>query len=131
MLVLTAEVLILTAYGQLSTRLAVLSQWNAKPTWRREKVVMLDEDGLTIIDSLSRIEYRWAYFSKARETTNLLIFHGEDNLMYLLPKRATAQDELNQVRALIHNGIPDAQFLVKPGGFAVLPKLPIAVQSIG
>ena len=124
MYVSIAEMFILFAYAKLTARLAVRTQWNAKPTWRRAKVMTLDDAGFSISDALSRTDYRWEYFSKARETENLLVLHAEDGLMHLIPKRAIREGELDAARALIQNGIPDSKFLVVPGGFAVLPVLP-------
>lgn len=125
-----ADVLLLVVLLWTQKRWGPRAQWNAKPSWRREKVLVVDEAGFTLIDSHSRVEYRWAYFLKSRETANLLVLHSEDNLMHLIPKRAIPEGELDHARALIHNGIPDSQFLVKPGGFAVLPKPVLPVEPI-
>jgi hypothetical protein len=125
-----ADVLLLGVVVWTQKRWAPRSQWNAKPAWRRDKVMIVDEAGVSLIDSHSQTQYCWAYFSKARETANLLILHSEENLMHLLPKHAIPEGELDQVRALIHNGIPDSQFLVTPGGFAVLPKPVLPVEPI-
>ena len=126
-----AELMLLFVYAKLSARLAVRSQWNAKPTWRRAKVMMLNEAGFSLIDSHSRLEYLWIYFLKARETANLLVLHSEDNLIHLIPKRAIPEAELNHARAFIQNGVPNSQFLVKPGGFAVLPKSVLPAERVG
>lgn len=123
------EVLLLWACLWMYGRFHVRSQWNARPSWRRDKVMTLDVKGLTIIDSHSRNEFAWAYFTRARESERLLVFHGEDGLMYLLPKRAVPEAELEHVRALVGNSVP-SEFLVRPGGFAVLPRDPVPVQPI-
>lgn len=104
-------------------------QWLAQPGWRRPKVVELDENGYHISDAVMRRDMAWSCFPRARETSNLLVLIGEDGQLQLIPKRALSDgQEVDQLRALLQNMIKETSFLVKPGGFAVLPKPVLAAR---
>jgi hypothetical protein len=107
-------------------------QWVSRASWRRTHVVELDESGARWNDAVSSSTYTWAYFSRARETENLLILVGDGQLQHLLPKRAFADTtEVEACRSLLQNKIADTKFLVLPSGFAVLPKsvIPLPPQT--
>lgn len=118
-------------FGRLQLAWTPRKKWYTQPTWRRTKVIVLDERGFSMSDALTATQLSWAAFTSARETENLLVLQTEDGLQYVLPKRAFDETaEVERCRALLQNVIPKTTFLVRPGGFAVLPKpvLPAIAQ---
>ncbi|HEY2586821.1 MAG TPA: YcxB family protein [Tepidisphaeraceae bacterium] len=108
--------------GVLQRRGKIVGEWRRKPSWRRAKSVRLDETGFVLRDPLYQFTFNWAYFSRARETKNLLIIVSEGGTEYLIPKRAFAHPaDLERCRSLLQNAVPKTRFLVRPVGFAVLP----------
>jgi hypothetical protein len=81
-------------------------------------------------DTVASSAYTWPYFSRARETENLLILAGDGGLQHLLPKRAFGDTaEIEACRSLLQNKIANTKFLTLPGGFAVLPKSVIPLSA--
>ena len=89
------------------------------------------EEGVSMTDDFTVHLFRWVYFGRARETSNLMVLYSEENLRYLLPKRAVPEGQFDALRALIHSHVPDCKFLLAPPAFPVLPKpvLPLAAST--
>jgi hypothetical protein len=105
-------------------------QWFNNPGFRRPKVLELDDQGFRLSDSINRYDFKWDAFIRAAETTGLLVLVAEDKKQWMIPKRAfTDEGEIDRARALIQKKITDSQFLVQPGGFAVLPKPVVPVSE--
>lgn len=125
------DLMLLVLLGQLQRRWSARQSWANKPGWRRPKVVQLDEHGFSMLDLVSRVQHRWPYFRRARETANLIVLISEDGLQYLIPKRAFADLlDADQARGLIQNMVAQTTFLTRPGGFAVVPKPAIPLPLV-
>lgn len=115
-------VILMQVLGLLQRRGKFIGEWRRKASWRRPKSVRLDETGFVLRDPLYQFNFTWAYFSRARETKNLLILVSEGGTEYLIPKRAFAHPaDLERCRSLLQNVVQNTRFLVRPIGFAVLP----------
>ena len=124
-------ILALVLWGLLQPGWSVRQQWHGKPAWKRRRTIELSDEGIHISDELTDYRFRWGFFTRARETQNLLILQSEENLLYLIPKRAVPEEQLDQLRGLICNKVPECKFLTPPPAFPVLPKpvIPAAVTS--
>jgi len=125
------DLLLLVLLGHLHRRWSARQQWLSKPGWRRAKAIEMDEQGFSLLDAMSRVQHRWPYFRRARETANLIVLISEDGLQYLTPKRAFADPlDADRTRGLIQNMVPQTTFLTRPGGFAVVPRPAIPLPPI-
>jgi hypothetical protein len=117
--------IVLFALMILLLRRATAWQWKAKPSLRRRRHMILDNDGLENGDEVAVARYHWPYFTRAWETENLLVIVDENRNRQILPKRAFADaGEVGVARALIGSHVADSKFAVAPTGFPVAP-LPV------
>lgn len=123
-------IFLLIVAGKLQQRWNAAKQWVSKPGWKRPKVLELDASGYHISDALTRHDYAWASFIRARETENLLLLVAEDAQQHLVPKRAfSGPEELQRCRSLLQSMIAKTEFLVQPTGFEVIPKPALPVDG--
>jgi hypothetical protein len=110
-------------FGRLRKMWLPRQQWFTQPTWSRPKVVEMDEREFRLSDPLMHTSMLWSCFARVRETQNLLILVTLEGLQYIVPKRAfNSAEDVEQCRALLQNSLPRCQFLVRPSGFAIVPK---------
>lgn len=116
-------IVLMQVLGAYVRRGKVVAPWRTNPATRRRKTFELDETGLRIQDAVYRFECEWSYVKRVRETLNLLVLIAEGGAEYVVPKRAFADpSELERCRSLLQNVVSNTRFLVKPIGFAVLPR---------
>lgn len=126
-----AMIFLLIVMGTLQRRWNIGKQWVSKPGWQRPRTIELDAQGFRAWDAISRYDFSWAYFVKARETENLLVLVGEDELQHMIPKRAFADAaELERCRALLQSMIGKVEFQVTPTGFEILPQRVLPLPSL-
>jgi hypothetical protein len=117
--------------GVLQRRGKSFGPWRTNAAWQRPKSVTMDGSGLRLRDALYYFEFEWPYFKRVRETRNLLVLIGEGGMQYLIPKRAFADPaDIEHCRSLLQNRVPHTRFLVRPMGFAVLPKPAIPLPEL-
>lgn len=97
--------------------------WRTVNGLRRPTVLKANEQSLELIDSLTQCSYRWPYFKRFTETTNLYLLDFENGLRLGVPKRAFPDqaDDL-EFRRLLHEQVKVGTFLPTSTGFAVIPQ---------
>jgi hypothetical protein len=126
-----AMIVLLIVAGTLQRRWNIRKQWVSKPGWLRPRTIEMDAQGFRAWDAISRYEFFWPYFVKARETDNLLVLLGEDELQHMIPKRAFADGaEIERCRALLQSMIGKVEFQVMPTGFEILPQRVLSLPAL-
>jgi hypothetical protein len=119
---------------RLAAKRGTQTMYDTNPTFRREHTLRIDAQGMLGDDGVMRTLYRWAAFTRAWETENLVVLDDEGNRRHMIPKRALlAAGELEPARALIVSHVPAADLFFTPGAFPVnrapsapIPAIPLA-----
>jgi hypothetical protein len=77
------------------------------PAYDRVNSFAADENGLVIIDGVSRVEHSWSAIVKYRETTSLFLLYVNSSVAVPVPKRAFSAAELAEFRKLLRRGQGD------------------------
>jgi hypothetical protein len=126
-----AMIFLLIATATLHQRWNIRKLWVSKPGWLRPRTIEMDAQGFRAWDAISRYEFAWPYVVKARETENLLVLVGEDELQHMIPKRAFADAaEIERCRALLQSMIGKVEFQVTPTGFEILPQRVLSLPAL-
>jgi hypothetical protein len=111
-------VLVIASLTWLS-RIDLRRQWKSKPSLRRRRTVVLDDEGEHSADETTQMLYRWPHFQRAWETARTLVLLDENQMRHVLPKRVMDQTTLDQARAIIAKHVAETHFLTTPGGFPI------------
>jgi hypothetical protein len=126
-----AMIFLLIAMATLHRRWSIRKQWVSKPGWLRPTTIEMDAQGFRVWDAISRYEFSWPYFVRARETAHLLVLSGEGEVQHIIPKRAFADlAEIERCRALLQSMIGKVEFQVTPTGFEVLPQRVLSLPAL-
>ena len=126
-----AMIFLLILMGTLQRRWNIGKQWVSKPGWQRPRTIEMDGQGFRAWDAISRYEFSWPYFVRARETEHLLVLVGEDELQHMVPKRAFADAaEIERCRSLLQSMIGKVEFQVVPTGFEIMPQRVLPLPAL-
>jgi hypothetical protein len=126
-----AMIFLLIAMATLHQRWNIRKQWVSKPGWLRPTTIEMDAQGFRVWDAISRYEFSWPYFVRARETEGLLVLVGEGEVQQIIPKRAFADSaEVERCRALLQSMIGKVEFQVTPTGFEILPQRVLPLPAL-
>jgi hypothetical protein len=115
----------LIVFARLKRERTLQRLWVLRPSLRQPKEVEFDANGVTLIDMLCSSRFRWGYCGSYSETANLIRIHLEDGRTIPIPKRAIADDQLVQLRGMIHDHIPHGSFLATNPSFPVITPQPV------
>jgi hypothetical protein len=105
---------------------SVRQSWENQPAFQRHVTWEMTDDCVRISDAITDSRMTWAYFTRVRESENLLLVTREDGAFYILPKRVfPGAVELDQARALLSTKIKDCALLPSMAAFPVLDPKPV------
>jgi hypothetical protein len=77
------------------------------PNFPREQFLRIDGEALHKKSEIGNSETRWPAYTNWRETQNLFVLYLGHRLFEVIPKRALSKDQLQELRRLLHEKLPE------------------------
>jgi len=95
----------------------VKKMWDSQPALHRLRMIRIDDEGISMSDSVSQNRMLWSGYTRFVESEHLFLLFLSGQQAELIPKRVFADEEqIGQVRQLLAANISAPQ-----SGFPVLP----------
>jgi hypothetical protein len=101
--------------------------WKTQTGLHLPRTVVVNDEGLRLIDTEVDQLYRWGYFKSAHETDRLFVLRNNELFIVMVPKRAFPRpDDAIALRGIFYDRIPEKRFFEQPSAFPTIPLAKLA-----